>query len=191
MVLVLGMLAMLIGVAVLNVPAVGRGRALEQGARRLATALRMARADAANRGRRLRLTFDAETARPAVQWEPHPLQAPGEFVDYATQCTWRRLLETDGVWVQRSEFTGDSAYRYLVDAGATAQVVTETDLAGITFEPDGSSDSVILHVVAAADPEGPIARIELNGVTGRVTRQVLTPEELAELEAEQRETLEP
>ncbi len=192
-VLVLGILAMLAGVAVLNVSAVGRGRTLERGARRLATALRLARADAANRGRRLRLTFDDETARPAVLWEPDPLQAPGEFTDYATQCTWRRLLETDDVWVQRCEFAGPSVYRYVVGAGsADRQAVAETDLAPVTFEPDGSSDSVVLHLVAAEDPEGPLARIELNGVTGRVTRRVLTPEELAELEAEQPvEPLEP
>ena len=191
-VLVLGILAMLLGVMVLNLPALSGARTLERGADRFATALRLARADAANRGRRLRLTFDAETARPAVLWEPDPLEAPGEFVDYATVCTWRHLLEAEGVWVERCTFTGPSAYRYVADAASAGQqTVTETDLAPITFEPDGSSDSAVVHLVAAEDPEGPLARIELNGITGRVSSCVLTPEELAELEAGETETLEP
>jgi hypothetical protein len=69
--------------------------------------------------------------------------------------------------------------------------VTETDLAPITFEPDGSADSVVVHLVEAEDPEGMLARIELNGVTGRVTSRVLTLEELAELEAGETETAQP
>jgi prepilin-type N-terminal cleavage/methylation domain-containing protein len=182
-VLVLGILAMLLGVAVVSLSALRAGHTLEQGAERLQTALRLARADAANRGRRLRLTFDAETTRPAVAWEPDPLEAPGEFVDYAAVCTWRHLLEIEGVWVDRCEFTGASAYRYVDDAGAAGQAVADPEaLAPITFEPDGSSDSVVLHLVTAEDPEGRIARIELHGLTGRVHGQILTPEELDELE---------
>ena len=182
-VLVLGILAMLLGVTVVSLSALQAGRTLEQGAERLQTALRLARADAANRGRRLRLTFDDVTTRPAVAWEPDPLGAPGEFVDYAPVCTWRHLLEIEGVWIDRCEFIGASAYRYVADAGAATQfVVGPADLAPITFEPDGSCDSVVLHLVAAEDPEGNVARIELNGLTGRVHGQILTPERLEELE---------
>jgi len=186
-VLTLAIVAMLLAVMVLNLPGLARGRLLDQAAGRFETALRLARADAANRGRRLRLAFDEESGAPAVSWEPDPLQAPGEFVDYAAVCTWRHLLQADGVWVQQCIYTGSSAYRYVADAGAAGQTVTESDLAAITFEPDGSSDSAIVHLVRVDDPEGPLARIELNGITGRVTGRVLTPEELADLEAEQQE----
>lgn len=190
--LVLGIVAMLVGVMVLSLPGVTGARRLEREAERFATALRLARADAANRSRRLRLTFDAETAQPTVLWEPDPLTAPGEFVDYSTVCTWRSLLEADGVRIERCAFSGPSRYRYATDAAAgSRQTVTETDLAPITFEPDGSADSAVVHLVEDADPEGVLARIELNGVTGRVTSRVLTPEELAELEAGETETAQP
>ncbi len=192
LVLVLALVAMLVGVIVLSLPNLTEGRRLHRGAERFATVLRLARADAANRGRRLRLTFDAETAEPAVAWEPEPLTAPGEFVDYTTVCTWRNLLRADGIRVQRCTYTGPSRYRYVADAAsAGAETVTETDLAAVTFEPDGSADSAVVHLVEADDPEGMLARIELNGVTGRVTSRVLTPEELAELEAEQAEAAQP
>jgi Tfp pilus assembly protein FimT len=189
---VLALLAMLVGVMVLSLPNFGEGRRLERGAERFATVLRLARADAANRSRRLRLTFDAETAQPAVAWEPEPLTAPGEFVDYTTVCTWRNLLRADGIRVDRCTYTGPSRYRYVPDAAsADGETVTETDLAPLTFEPDGSADSAVVHLVEADDPEGMLARIQLNGVTGRVTSRVLTPEELAELEAGETETIQP
>jgi len=190
LVLVLGIVAMLLGVMVLGLSGLMGARRLERGAERFATALRLARADAANRSRRLRLTFDAETAGPVLLWEPDPLTAPGEFVDYATVCTWRSLLETDGVRVDRCTYTGPSRYRYVTDAAsAGAEMVTETDLAAITFEPDGSADSVVVHLVEPEDPEGTLARIELSGATGRVTTCILTPEELAELEAAETEAV--
>jgi general secretion pathway protein H len=192
LVLVLGIVAMLVGVMVLSVPGLAGGRRLERQAERFATAVRLARADAANRSRRLRLTFDPETSQPTVFWEPNPLTAPGEFVDYSTVCTWRTLLEAEGILVERCTFSGPSRYRYAVDAASTdRRTVTETDLAPITFEPDGSADSAIVHLVEAEDPEGRLARIELNGVTGRVTSRVLTPEELAELETGETETVQP
>lgn len=190
--LVLALVAMLVGVMVLSLPNLAGGRRLEREAERFATVLRLARADAANRSRRLRLTFDAETAQPAVVWEPEPLTAPGEFVDYTTVCTWRNLLQADGIRVDRCTYSGPSRYRYVPDAAsADGETMTETDLAPLTFEPDGSADSAVVHLVEADDPEGTLARIELNGVTGRVTSRVLTPEELAELEAEQAETVQP
>jgi len=187
-VLALVLVALLAGVMVLNLPGLAGGRRLEQTAERFQTALRLARADAANRGRRLRLTFGDETGAPAVSWEPDPLEAPGEFVDYSTRCTWRHLLEAEGVWIQRCVYTGASAYRYVLDATGTGDTVSESDLATLTFEPDGSCDSAVLHLVLAEDPEGRVARIELGGITGRVTAEVLTPEELAEREAEEEAT---
>ena len=192
LVLVLGIVAMLVGVMVLSVPNLAGARRLERQAERFATAVRLARADAANRSRRLRLTFDPETAQPTVLWEPDPLTAPGKFVDYSAICTWRNLLEAEGIRVERCTFSGPSRYRYAVDAAsADRETVAETDLAPITFEPDGSADSAVVHLVEVEDPEGMLARIELNGVTGRVTSRVLTPEELAELEAGETETVQP
>ncbi|MBL7140183.1 MAG: GspH/FimT family pseudopilin [Planctomycetes bacterium] len=181
LVLVLGIVAMLAGVVLVNVPAFRSSRILDEGGRRFATGLRMARADAANRGRRIRLAFDPDTYDPLVLWEPEPLTAPGEFVLF-TACGWQRFLKVEGVWVERCDFTGDSMYRALVDAGVAGELAQESDLATITFEPNGSSDSVVVLLVAAEAPDGPRARIALNGVTGIVDWNVLTLEELDVLE---------
>jgi len=184
LVLVLGLVALLVGVAVANFAAVRRGRTLERAAERLATAFRMARADAANLGRRLRIAFDAEGGPPSVLWEPDPLGAPGEFVDYAPRCTWRALLDLEGVWVESSRLTGPSAYRYLLEAaGAAGPALDPEAPAPITFEPDGTADTAVVVLAAVEAPEGRRARLELVGLTGRVRVEVLGLDELEAREA--------
>ena len=182
LVLVLGIVAMLAGIVLVNVPAFRASRTLEEGQGRFVTGLRMARADAANRGRRIRLGFDPDTYDPLVLWEPDPLAAPGQFVPF-TLCLWQKFLKVDGVWVEECYFTGESTFRTLADAGVAGQTEEASDLAAITFEPNGSSDSAVLILMAAEAPDGPRARIELNGVTGIVNGQVLTLAELDGLDA--------
>ena len=180
-VLALAILVLLAGIVVISVPGTWGSRSLEEGALRIETALRMARADAANKGRRLRLAFDEETGRPTVLWEPEPLTGPGEFVEY-TACTWKRFLEVEGVQVERCQFVGASAYRNIEEATYSGGYATDTDRPAITFEPNGSSDSVVIELMATDAPETRRARVELDGMTGTVSGRVLTLEELAELD---------
>lgn len=177
--LALGILVLLLGMVAVNFPAMRSSHTLEEGADRLATALRMARADAANSGRRLRLAFDAEEGRPRVLWEPSPLTEPGQFVEYGA-CAWQELMAVDGVAVATSRFVGSSAYRALGDATAKGAKVEDADLAPVTFEPNGSSDSVVIELVATDAPETRRARVEIDGLTGTVTSRILTLEELQE-----------
>jgi len=179
--LVLGIVAMLTGIVLVNADAFRGSRTLEEGAGRFTTGLRMARADAANRGRRIRIAFDPDTYDPVVLWEPDPLAAPGQFVDFTT-CPWQRFLKVEGIWVEQCTYAGDSIYRTLADAGTAGEMADLGALAPITFEPNGSSDSVVIVLMAGDAPDGPRARIELNGVTGIVNSQVLTLDELDELE---------
>lgn len=180
--LALSILVLLAGVVVMNFPAMQRGHVLEEGALRIETALRMARAEAANKGRRLRLAFDDEAGGFRLLWEPEPLTEPGEFVEYAN-CPWKSFLEVEGIAVERCEFVGSSAYRNFEDATA-AGAGADSDLAVITFEPNGSSDSVVVELAATDAAETRRARIELDGLTGAVSRQVLTLEEIEELEGD-------
>jgi len=180
--LALAVFVLLAGVLVVNFPALQGGQALEETSLRIETALRMARADAANKGRRLRLEFDQEADRATVLWEPEPLTSPGEFVEY-TAGTWQKFLEIDGVEIERCEFVGPSVYRNYEEATAGGGDAADPARTVVTFEPDGSSDSVLIELVAADAPEGCRARVELDGLTGAVSRRILTLEELEELEA--------
>ena len=56
---------------------------MPEGARRLESILRLARAEACASGRRIRLTFDDETLDAAIVWEPKPLEEPGTFVPHS------------------------------------------------------------------------------------------------------------
>ena len=181
-VLALVIFILLMGIAAVNFPALRGGRALQEASLRMETALRMARADAANKGRRLRLQFDQQQQQANVLWEPEPLTQPGEFVQY-TACTWQKFLAIDGVDVERCEFVGASAYRNFEEATVGGGYAADPDQATVTFEPDGSSDSVVIELVDADVPEGPRARLQLDGLTGAVSRCILTLEELQELEA--------
>jgi prepilin-type N-terminal cleavage/methylation domain-containing protein len=180
--LVFVIFVLMAGIVVVNFPALAGSQSLEEASLRMETALRMARADAANKGLRLQLRFDQEEGRVTVLWEPQPLAEPGEFVEY-TSCTWQKFLQVEGIVVERCEFVGASAYRRLEDATVAGGYASDPDQTAVTFEPDGSSDSVVIELVAAEMPEGLRARVELEGLTGAVRRRVLTLEELEELGA--------
>lgn len=176
-------LALMLGMAIVNFGAWSGSQALEEGAQRWETALRMARAEAANRGRRVRLTFSAPddaNATPAVQvlWEPEPLLEPGNFVPLEG-ASWRDYLDLTGIRVEACVYIGDSLYRLLdADAVRSGSSAPETDLADITFEPDGSGDSVSVTLVATDAPETHKAVITIDGMTGVITNRILTAEEL-------------
>jgi type II secretory pathway pseudopilin PulG len=177
--LALALVGLLLGIAIVNFGAFGGGRALEEATWRLETALRMARAEAANQGRRLRIAFGEEDGRFYVLWEPDPLAAPGKFAEYAA-CTWDDYVSMDGVVVERCELVGPSYYQAM-DASSPAGALpsgTASGLAAVTFEPDGSSDSAVIELSATDAADSRRAVIELEGLTGTVTSRILSPEEL-------------
>jgi len=175
--LALAIMGLLLGALAVNWSALAGGRDLEEGAGRLETALRMARADAANHGRRIRLAFDEMDGRFIVFWEADPMGEPGRFTEY-TACTWDDYVSMDRIRLERCELVGLSVYQVMKmstpgGAGASAGP------AAITFEPDGSSDSALLEVSAVDEREVRHVIIELEGLTGTVTSRILSPEELA------------
>ena len=175
-VLAVALVALLAGMALVNFGAWRSGQALDEGAQRWETALRMARAEAANLGRRLRLAFDANDGRVVVLWEPEPLTEPGQFTEY-TACGWKDAVDLGGVRVEKCEYIGSSTYRTLDAQSVRTGDVANADLAEITFEPDGSSDSVALTLVAADAPESPRVVIEIDGLSGAISSRRVSLEE--------------
>lgn len=179
-------LTLLCGLVVVNFTAMGRGRQLEEGALRFETALRMARATAANYGRRVRFVFDPETALLEVMWEGEPLSAPNQFVPART--AWSHQVPNSMVRATRSRLTGPSAYRTLT-LGPGRGSSEDDELEPVTFYPDGSSDSAVIELSDADGEETRRAVIELSGISGRIRTQILTAEQLQEF-YEQMEAIE-
>ena len=178
MVLVMALLVMLAGVVVLNVGTWRRAGRLEEGMERFQTVLRMAGAEAAATGRRLRLTFDEETGRCSVLWEPNPLTEPSQFTAYS-RCSWVTRIPNGLVRVKRSELTGSSAYRTL-RAEMGREETEDNALQSVTFYPDGSSDSAIFELVDAEGSESYLGVIELDGVNRVTSERIVSVEEYEE-----------
>jgi len=184
--LAMAIVLLLLGAFVVNYTGYQGSRRLADGVDRFGTVLRMARAEAASIGRRLRLSFDEETAQMQVLWEPEPLTEPGQFVRYHA-CTWRHYLPTGTVRVSRCQLVGSSAYRVLAAESLRDSAFEEEALEAITFYPDGSSDSAVIELVASRDdPDEAIPRavIQLDGLNGTIKTDFLTPDDVDVLESE-------
>ncbi len=147
---------------------------------RIASLLRAARAEAANTGCRLRLSFDPETTQPILSIERDALGDPGVFEPIDTW--WVKLATLgNGVRVLLCERTGASDF---VEVGAetTGGGDDGPELAEVTFYPDGSSDSV--RIVLGNDDEDRPWKVEvtLNGVDGSIKTRQIDEEEAQEEE---------
>jgi len=190
-VLALSLVAVLLSLGVL---ALGRwydSSRLPEGARRLESILRLARADACARGRRVRLQFDPESLAPGMVWEPQPLQEPGVYVQHPAE--WAFDLPVALLRVTRCERRGADAVQTLT-YNDDEELTTEegNPLQPVTFYPDGSFESAIIEVAGRDDSELRIGRIDLDGVTGSITLRIMTSVELEEqyeLDAEAQEGL--
>jgi hypothetical protein len=149
----------------------------EEGVGRMESAMRLARADAANAGLRIRMSFDAN-GNPSLTYEPNPLTAPGQFVDYVG-CAWGDVISSGKALVSRCELTGSSAYQSASQpsvlsptvAWAATQPSTPRDqppMDSLTFYPDGSVDSALVELKPPADSDMRRAVIELGGMDGAI-----------------------
>jgi hypothetical protein len=164
-------------VAVANYAAWGSGERLDEGLRRFETLLLMARSDAANLGRKVRLEFaspDDDSPGIRLLWEPRPLEAPEEFVDYSA-CTYLHHVPDDLVSVIASRHTGDSAYDLLASDIRRAEK-DESDLAAVTFYPDGTCDSAQFDLASTAPGDPRIGRVTIDGATGAARRFIVEDE---------------
>jgi len=173
LILVIALLVVSAGLLVINLAGWHRYSFLEEGADRFATLARMARAESANRGRCLRLSFSGEDHAPAMLWENDPLAGPGKFVNF--KAAWTDMIPTDLVKPLGCRLTGPAAFRTLAAPGAQGDKVDPCQ--AITFYPDGSSDSAELTLMNVNEQDTRVAVIDLNGLTGTVTKRILSAKE--------------
>lgn len=151
----------------LNFTGLIESRLLDEGAMKFEGMLRLARADAANQGKRIRITVNTDDGTYRVEWEGDPLGKPGEYEEYKS-ATWTAYLPTDMVHIVR---IGPP-----VTGGAPPDAVPPSS-GSITFEPDGSCESMQIELAPARNDDGRRAIIDVEGVTGSIHRTLLTPSE--------------
>ena len=163
LVIAISMLVTITAVIVVSGAGSSDRRKFQYAVDRLETTLRMARAEAANKARRIRLAFNEETRLPEILWEPEPLTAPQQFEPYA-DCTWRSRLPKNRISVTRCRTIGPDGKP--IDTAPTSVSDDNEDdqeMQTITFTPDGTSDSVLIEV-ESTDLENKLrAAIKLDG----------------------------
>jgi len=168
----IALLAVILVVVIVSGTSSGDRRKFEYAVDRLETTLRMARAEAANSARRIQLAFDEETRLPAVLWEPLPLSEPGQFQPHTT-CPWLSRVPRDRIAVTRCRATGPDGQP--IDEAPTS-VGDDTDseeMRTITFNPDGTSDSVLIELESADLGDSLRAAIRLDGENNLITTRIL------------------
>lgn len=201
-VLTVTMIIMLVGVFSVTMFGTIGGRALDEGTLQFDTMLRLARAEAANNGRRLRLTFapavgdanqsvnsnaNTPTSTIRFEWEPQPLAQPGEFIPYENG-SWTRSLPTAQVIVKQSQLTGESALQTLTYDGELMNDGSGLEgLQAVNFFPDGTTDSARFVLISTDDGDNRTAIIELDGNNGRIKSNLFSPTELDTFQAAQEE----
>lgn len=158
---ILAMAVMLViaSVFLFSYNALSAGRDLGEGALRFESVLRLARAEATQTGRRLRLLVNAEDGGYRIEWEPNPLTEPGAFVDYM-ESGWAESLPTDLVKVARLDLGPDEWVPSESGGGGAARVN------GITFEADGSSESARFVLTSTRQESTEQLIVEIDGVNG-------------------------
>jgi hypothetical protein len=184
--LTIGLLVLVAGIGALSFANWYAAERLPGAAKRVESMLRLARAEAAARGKRVRLEFgpgagDA-SPRPAFTWEPEPLAEPGQYVPF-TAAAWTADLAENLVSFARCERTGESALTLSANDREGAVSRDGRPLQAVTFQPDGTCDSAVIELVSRDESDHRTAVITLDAATGEVAVQVLTQSEMNALES--------
>lgn len=194
----------LFGALVVHLTAMRHGVELNEGALRLESLLRFARAEAALNGKRIRIEF--QIPPPAQPWqtdspppepvrlsrEPEPLRRPGLFTPlHPVQWADHRLGDLVAIeevrWPERPVDRPDtnvigglddlfpSAWPVTADDDAASPEIGTTD--ALIFDSEGSAESVELLVRSVDPADTRRVLITVQGLTGRVTRRWLDADE--------------
>ncbi len=156
-----------------------QARRLSEGARQMEAVLRMARAEASNRQLRLQLNFDPQSGDLMMLWEPKPLENPGQFQPF-TSASWDAEIPRTDVRIRRCELTGADAFATLATNYSAAPADAQNPLQAVTFYPDGHCDSAVLELVSTDAADGRVVILQLDGLNGAVTTNMLSAEEAQE-----------
>ena len=183
------LLLLLFGAVVFNFEGLQRGTELDEAALQMEGLLHFARAQAAQTGRRVQLSFEEPIADDfflalggfSVQWEPDPVEQPGVFKPFPAAQEYARRV-SDAVMVESVQPL-DANGRPWTDTATTAG---DADLSAapddtlpvtppIHFYPDGSSDSARIVITSWGFDDPRRIELKLVGITGFIRRKVLEP----------------
>jgi hypothetical protein len=182
-------MVLLVGAVVFSFSTLMTGSQLDEGAEQFENLVRLARAHAANTGRRVQLTFQEEVTessvvgKATVLWEPDPIGEPGRF-----QTFWEMSPVVNSV----NELVAiDSARRSgtpEASQGLGGEPRSEWNEAGmeappwltpIMFYADGSADSAEIVLVSRDSDDTRRVVLHMEGITGSLRRETNSPDSIA------------
>ena len=176
---------LLVGASIMSMEPASRGSKLDQGAVRLESILRFARAEAANMGRRVRVSIqqdvEAETNEPnqiRVSWEPEPLNEPDVFQDLSC-AKWEMDDFSECASVEQVSVTDSNEVPGVTETATDewaeefADLIPFSEASPITFNPDGSSDSAEIVLAAREKEDARRIAVRVMGLTGVISREVM------------------
>jgi hypothetical protein len=183
--LAVSLVVILMGALVFNFSNLLRGNQLEEGATRLETLMRFARAQAANSGRKVQLVFSSEsTNTPAAStgevratWEPDPLRQPGCYAELG-EAQWHvqeinQMVQVESVKLLDAASACPLPQTCEEDPEEDESAWAPKPMPPITFYPDGSSDSAEIIVTARSpEEEDQKMSVRLVGITGAISHQL-------------------
>ena len=202
--LVLVIVMLLFGAAVFEYSSIGRGVSLSEGANRLESLFRFARSEAERSSKRVRIRFgpiesqagdftapdnstntveiaSTEESYPMVEWEPNPVEMPGQFKSLANSASFTEGIN-ELVKIESIQLSGLDAQMARINTETDSSGKTPTDnspdqveytLPILHFFPDGSCNSARIQL-ADINPENLNKSIvELMGYTGTVKHQLI------------------
>lgn len=197
--LTLVLLMCLAAATVFSFSAIHRSSNLDEGVDRLQSVFRFARAQAATSGRKVRIVFEqtkgeiggSDLKGVRIAWEPDSQKSPGVF-ETMTNTGWNEDLINDLVGIEEVRGAGqkpkeakeDSAKvdtEQMVQAVQAETAIQETgeqgEAPGITFYPDGSSDSAEIIVASRNTEDARRLSVTLSGMLGSVTTRAVGKDE--------------
>ena len=183
------LLLLLLSAVIFNFSSLQHGAELDEGAAQFEALLRYARAEAANSGRSVQLSFEEDVGdgfsiplgEVHLTWAADPFEQPGQFQEIKTAANYvdriDSLLEIESV--RLSDPNGNDMREFSM-TNDTDQIDGTNDvlyaMPPITFYPDGSSDSA--EIVLASRDENDTRRVGVRvvGITGVIRRQVVSDE---------------
>ena len=175
--LVVAILVVLIGAIGFGLSSWSRSRDVDGAMTQLTTALRMARVEAMNRGKRIRLEFREDEAGLTLLIESDPIGAPGTFTPH-TGCAWAYRLDDDRLVPVTCRRVGDSA---LVPLDSASLDEADEPIQPIQFYPDGTCDSVEIHLRPLAPSDTRHVFITVHGPDATIAASIYSQEEADEL----------
>ncbi len=180
----------LLGAVAFSFSTVQQGTELDEGVIQVEALLRFARAQAANTGRKVQITFTEASGGGTnlnesalhVSWEPDPLGQPGQFEPLPEGLGFTKsindLVSIMNVRPGASEPAVSAVGENLpTNSPETFEEPAQT-LASIAFYPDGSCDSAQITMASRNVEDSRRTSIRLVGTTG-VMRRVSAPSEAA------------